>query len=246
MCSTGIRDPSTGLPKAVGRVLDGGMSQGVVPQPTTHPRFAETDGLMLAPAYVTLLAAAACLADADPWLAVGIFAALLGAWSWHLSRGAAVVLAVIATLLHSGFVVHDTGELGFDGGTAVTALVFLGVALACARRPTRLAGRPAAPPKTVDEGHVVSDRRDTRGGSGRADVQDIVTSDPAPASEAGHSDLAHGLGAGFDRLLRPERHPMMRLLVDAPLTVADILAVPPTAPPDPESAQDGQDGAQAA
>lgn len=42
----------------------------------------------------------------------------------------------------------------------------------------------------------------------------------------GGSDRAHAVTVGLDRLLRPQRHPLMQLLEDAPLTVEDILAVP--------------------
>lgn len=40
------------------------------------------------------------------------------------------------------------------------------------------------------------------------------------------------LGDAVARLVRPERSPVLRLLQDAPVTPADILAVPPAAPVD--------------
>ena len=61
-------------------------------------------------------------------------------------------------------------------------------------------------------------------------VEDILSVpeqlDDEPGGATG-SDRANAVTDGLDRLLRPARHPLLQLLEDAPLTVEDILAVPP-------------------
>jgi hypothetical protein len=41
------------------------------------------------------------------------------------------------------------------------------------------------------------------------------------------ADLARSMATGLDRLLRTDLHPVLSLLGDGPLTVADILAAAP-------------------
>jgi hypothetical protein len=82
-------------------------------------------------------------------------------------------------------------------------------------------------PVTVDDILKVPERiHDT------ADTVD--TADQAAADTADQADWSRAFTAGLDRLLRPDRHPMMQLLGAAPLTVEDIL----TAPQDPDLQQD--------